>query len=206
MTTSELEPRVERLAGLTIVLAAAAAVVVECLTVVFSRQVDPVTDPVSDYALHNGGEPLFVLAVSLMIGGGLAARTAMTRAGLPSDRALSVLFGLWYAGLGLVAVFPGNKSVDDTTVAGEIHRFGGALFLTCLPVACLWLAKLLRPQWTVLASRVQWFGVAGGVASAAFGLAQVDQTLPLGLTERFALGAQLALLVVLAWTVRRTQR
>ncbi|MFD1051428.1 DUF998 domain-containing protein, partial [Kibdelosporangium lantanae] len=162
MTTSELQPRVERLAGLTVALAVAAAVVVECLTVAFGPQVDPITDPVSDYALHSGGEPLFVLAVLLMIGGGLAARTAMARAGLPSDRPLSVLFGLWYVGLALVAVFPGNKSVDDTTVAGEIHRFGGALFLTCLPVACWWLARLLRPQWTKLATRVRWFGVVGG--------------------------------------------
>jgi hypothetical protein len=82
------------------------------------------------------------------------------------------------------------------------------MFLTCLPVACWQLARSLRshPQWTHTAVRIRWSAIASGVTSAAFGVSQFAQWLPLGLLERFALGAQLALLVVLASTVRRALR
>jgi hypothetical protein len=208
VTTSQAHPRVEKLAGLTVATATAAAVIVGCLTVMQGRQVDPITDPVSDYALHGGGEPLFVLAVLLMITGGLAVRAAMNHTGMPHPRSLTILFGLWYAGLAVCAVFPGNRSATETTVAGDIHRFGGALFLACLPVVGWQLARSLRvsPLWTHAAARIRWFALAGGATAVAFGVSQFAQWLPLGLIERFALGAQLALLVVLASTVRRAVR
>jgi hypothetical protein len=184
-------------------------VVVGCLTVMLGGQVNPLTDPVSDYALHgDGGQPLFILAILLMIAGGLAVRGAMTHAGMPRGQALNILFGLWYAGLALCAVFPGNRSATETTLSGNIHRFGGALFLTALPVACWWLVRSLRqhPQWTHTAARISWYALALTATAAAFGVSQFAQWLPLGLLERFALGAQLALLIVLASTVRRALR
>jgi hypothetical protein len=188
--------KVHRLAGLTFALATSAVMVVGLLTVSLAQWVSPIHDPVSDYALY-GGEPLFALAVGLMIAGGLAVRAAMTYAGLPGGR---VLFGLWYTGLAIVAVFPGNRSATNTTVSGDIHRFGGALFLTCLPLACWSLARRLRDR------HVRWFTAVSAVTAAAFGVSQFLQWLPLGLLERFALGAQLALLVVLASAVRRVAR
>jgi hypothetical protein len=208
VTATPVRPRAETLAWLTIVLSVASLVVVGWLSVKLGQQVDPITDPVSDYALHAAGEPGFVLAVLLMIAGGLTVRAAMRHAGMPRERSLNVLFGLWCAGLALCAVFQGNRSATETTVPGDIHRFGGALFLTCLPLACWKLAKTLRrhPQWTSVAARIRWFALAGGVTAAAFGISQFAQWLPLGLLERFALGTELALLVVLALTVRRAVR
>jgi hypothetical protein len=110
--------------------------------------------------------------------------------------------------LSLCAVFPGNRTVTESTVSGEIHRFGGALFLVCLPVACSRLARSLRddPQWTVAGMRIRWFAVAGWGTAGAFGVSQFAHWLPQGLLERFALGAELALLVVLALAVRRAER
>jgi hypothetical protein len=180
--------------------------VVGYLDVALLHQVDPLTDPVSDYVFHNGA--LFVLAVLQLLLGGLAAAAGMHSVGMPRDRAVSILFGLWVAGLAIVAVFPGNRTVTESTVSGEIHRFGGAVFLTCLPLACWRLARtlLLDPLWIVAARRIRWFAAASLLTAAAFGVAQFVTWLPQGLLERFALGAEIALVVVLALIVRRAAR
>lgn len=198
----------ETLVRLTFAATIAVVVVVGSLTVRFGAQVDPITDPVSDYALHGSGELWFALAVLLMIASGLAVGAAMKHADVPRGTGPTVCFGLWCAGLALCAVFPGNRSVTDTTLSGEIHRFGGALFLTSLPVACWQLARSLRksPQWIRLAARIRWLGIVSSGTAAAFGVSQFVLWLPQGLLERFALAAELVLLVVLAVTVRLTVR
>jgi hypothetical protein len=197
-----------RCARLVIVLVCGAALVIGYLTVVLWHRVDPVTNPVSDYVFYGPGEPLFVLAVLLLILGGLALTAGMAGVGMPRSRGVRVLFGLWCAGLLLCAVFPGNRIASDPTVSGEIHRFGGAVFFTCLPLAGWRLARsLLRhPQWTFSAGRIRRFAAAAVATTAAFGISQLAPWLPQGLLERFALGAEIALLIVLALTVRRTAR
>jgi hypothetical protein len=184
-------------------MAAGALLVVTYLDIAWIQQVDPILDPVSDYFFHNG--VLFVLAVLQLMAGGLAVTVGMNRAGMPRVRAATVLFRLWLAGLAVVAVFPGNPSVDVSTVSGEIHRFGGAVFLTCLPAACWLLARALHrdPLWTVAARRIRWFTGVSLVTAASFGVAQFVHWLPQGLLERFALGAEVALVVVLALIIRR---
>jgi hypothetical protein len=208
VSTSIRIPRAETFSRLAIASAAGASLVVGYLTATLGRQVDPITDPVSDYELHGAGGPLFVVAALLLLGGGLAVLAAIGHAGLPHGRAVRVLFGLWGAGVTIVAVFPCNRSALDPTVSGEIHRFGGAVLFTCLPIACWLLARSLRgnPQWSNAAARIRWFAVAGLVTAVAFGVSQFVSWLPLGLLERFALGAELGLVVVLALTVQRAVR
>lgn len=137
MTTTLRLPRAETFSRLAIASVAAAFAVVGYLTAALGGQVDPIRDPVSDYEFHGAGAPLFVAAVLLLISGGLAVIAAMGHASLPRGRAVRVLFGLWCAGLSLVAVFPADRSASDPTVPGEIHWFGGAVYFTCLPAGGL---------------------------------------------------------------------
>jgi hypothetical protein len=208
VTTTLRIPRAATYSQLAIASAAGASLVVGYLTATLGQQVDPITDPVSDYEFHGAGGPLFVAAALLLLGGGLAVLVAIGHARLPHGRAVRVLFGLWGTGLALVAMFPGNRSVLEPTISGEIHRFGSVAVLTCLPIACWLLAGSLRgsPQWRKAAARIRWFAVVGLVTAAAFGVSQFAQWLPLGLLERFALGTELALVVVLALTVQRAVR
>lgn len=198
----------DRYAQLVIVLMCCAAVVIGFLTVTLRRRVDPVSDPVSDYVFYGPGEPLFVIAVLLMICGGVALTAGMAGVGMPSGRSARVLLGLWAAGLLVCAVFPANRIASDPTVSGELHRFGGALLFTCLPLAGRHLARSLHnhPQWTFAAARIRRFAAAAVVTAAAFGVAQLEPWLPQGLLERFALGTEFAMLIVLALIVRRAAR
>lgn len=194
------------LSRIAVTTAAGAMLLVAYLNIALVQQVSPIFDPVSDYVHYNG--VAFVLSVLLLMSGGFAVATGLTRAGVPHSGLVKVLFGLWFVGLALVAVFPGNPSVDVSTVAGEIHRFVGAVFLTSLPVACWLLARSLRdhPVWMVTASRLRGVAVVGVLTATSFGVAQFVTWLPQGLLERFALAAEVALVVVLALTIRRAAR
>lgn len=195
-------------ARLALALLGGALLVTSYLTAALGGHVDPLTDPVSDYAFHGPGGPLFVVAILLLMLAGLVIRAGMNGAQMPRDRTVSVLFGLWYAGLLLCAVFPGDQLVTDQTLSGHIHRLGGAVLFTCLPVACWILARSLQPEprWARVAAWVRRFAATVLVSAAMFGVAQLVPWLPKGLLERIALGAELALLVVLALAVRRSAR
>jgi hypothetical protein len=200
-----LRTRAGMLARLAILLICASQLVLSYLTVVLWQQVDPVQNPVSDYVFHGPGGPLFVVAILLVLLGGLALVAGMHSVGMPRARAAHVLFGLWGGGLLLVAGFHGNRSATDPTLPGEIHRIGGAVFLTCLPLACWTLARRLAadPRWAAKTARIRGLTMAGFATAVAFGLAQVVPSLPEGLLERLALGAELLLLLSLAFEVRR---
>jgi hypothetical protein len=196
------------LAWLAVALVCSAQLIICYLTVSLRQQVDPIKNPVSDYAFYSRGRPWFVAAILLVLLGARAITAAMSHAGLPRKSATNLLFGLWAAGLLLIAVFQGNRAAADPTLHGEIHRLGGAVFLTCLPLACWTWAKTLAtdPRWTSTATRIRRLSVAGAVTAAAFGLAQVIPALPQGLLERLALGVELVLLIALALVVRRAAR
>jgi hypothetical protein len=195
-------------ARLALALLGGALLVISYLTAVLSGQVDPLTDPVSDYVFHGAGGPLFIAAIVLLLLAGLLVRAGMHGARMPSDRVASVLFGLWYAGLLISAVFPGDRLESDQTLTGHLHRFGGAMLFTCLPVACWILARSLRtdPRWVAIAAWIRRFAATVLLSAALFGVAQLVPWLPKGLLERVALCAEMALLVVLALAVRRTTR
>ncbi|WP_091505455.1 DUF998 domain-containing protein [Amycolatopsis sacchari] len=193
-------------AEFAVIAAVGAVLVVGYLDFALVRLVDPITDPVSDYVFHNG--LLFVLAVALLMAGGIATLAGASRAGAGPPRSAVVLFRLWLAGLALVAVFPANPTVDVSTTSGSIHRLGGAVFLTCLPFASWLLSRNLAadPLWTITAERLRWCALVTFVTGGLFGLAQFLPWLPLGLLERIALAAQVVLVVVLALEIRRVAR
>ncbi|MCO1576786.1 DUF998 domain-containing protein [Crossiella sp. SN42] len=183
------------------VLLGVAGLLIGYLGFAYTVQVDPLWDPVSDYLFH--AAPLFLAAVlCILIGGGLIVSR------LPQDRPASVLFGLWAGGLLSVAAFPGNVSSTVSTVSGELHRFGGAVFMSCLPVAALRIAHVLSTTGRrVLAlRRVRWAAVASLLTAASFGLAQLFPVLPQGLLQRVALVAHVLLLLALAPLMRSASR
>jgi hypothetical protein len=140
-------------ATLTLVLALIAQTIMAGLTVGFAGPVDPLRDPVSDYAWHRGGRFLFTLAVLLLLAAAVTLAVAARLAALPLPPRVIVLFGLWAAGLVVVAVFPSNVSAADPTTSGSIHRAGGAVLFASLPSAAWALSIRLR-------SEARWLGVA----------------------------------------------
>lgn len=178
------------------------------LTVALRRQVDPISGLVSDYVYHPPGAPLFVLVALLMLLGGLLLTAAMNNLGILGGQAVRVLFGLWFAGLLIVAVFPADRTRTDVTVYGELHRLGAAVVLSCLPLACWKLARALRGnrRWAAFTGRIRLFSALSLFAAVAFGLSQLHPTLPQGLLERVALGADVALLAVLALSIAAVER
>jgi hypothetical protein len=196
------------LARTAIVLIGAALLIIGYLTVALRGLVDPMTGLVSDYFYHGLAGPLFVTAVLLMVLGGLALAAALRRLGVPIQQSVRVLFRLWLGGLLVVAVFPGNRTSIDLSLHGEIHWFGGAVFLSCLPPACWKLAHSMRsnPRWMAFAGHIHRLSAVGVLTAGAFGVSKLAPGLPQGLLERFALGAEVVLLVVLALVIARVER
>ncbi|HEY2060788.1 DUF998 domain-containing protein [Amycolatopsis sp. NBC_01480] len=178
------------------------------LAVGLAQRVDPWRDPVSDYALQRWGRAPFLIAVALVLAGGIALAVAARLAGLPRSRGVIVLFGLWGAGLLVVVLFRENPSTTVVTLHGEIHRFGGAVLFGCFPFAGRSLARSLSadPRWSAHAGRLRWCAALALYTAASFGLAQFVPALPEGLLERLALTAELGMLVTTALAVRTATR
>ncbi|WP_245787153.1 DUF998 domain-containing protein [Amycolatopsis saalfeldensis] len=209
MTTTSLRaPRPAPLLWTAIGMWALAQLLIGGLAVGLAQRVDPWRDPVSDYALQRWGRAPFLLAVALLLAGGIVLAVAAQLAGLPRSRGVIVLFGLWVAGLLVVVLFRENPSATVVTLHGEIHRFGGAVLFSCLPFAGRALARALGtdPRWSAHAGRLRWYAALALYTAAAFGLAQFVSALPEGLLERLALTAELGMLVTTALVVRAAAR
>ena len=125
-------------------MAAVAQAIIAGLTFGFAAKVSPWLDPVSDYAWHRGGRLLFSVAVVLLLAAAATLAAAAHLAALPRSPLASAFFSLWAAGLAVVLFFRSNSSAADTTVSGEIHRAGGAVLFTSLPLAAWALSNRLR--------------------------------------------------------------
>lgn len=200
-------------AGESAVLAALSVAVVPMgvLHLVGSTAVDPVGGPISDYVVVPGGYGLLgvsalALAVVgvLLLGGVRAAR-------LPRSRPVVALLGVWSAALVVVAVFPTNDPGTPMTVSAWIHRWGGAVMFTALPVVVGLVAARARAaaHWAPAASALTGWTVVGGAGTAVFLLSQVPvgfgfgPALPgIGLLQRLVFALVLVLVIVLARAVQ----
>ncbi len=189
-------------------MAAAAQAVVAGLSLGYVGSVDPLRDPVSDYAWHRGGRLLFAAAVVLLLAAAGALAVAAHLAALPRTPLAITLFVLWGAGLVVVLLFRSNVSAVDPTMSGQIHRVGGAVLFTSLPLAAWTLSTRLRAErrWLAAASTLRRGAIAGVVTAAAFGTSQVVHWLPIGLLERIALLAEFVIIAGVAITLRRVVR
>ena len=193
---------------MTLVLAAAAQAIVAGLSLGYAGNVNPLRDPVSDYAWHRGGRFLFATAVLLLLVAAGVLAVAAHLAAFPRTPLAITLFALWAGGLVVVLLFRSNVSAVDPTVSGQIHRVGGAVLFTSLPLAAWTLSTRLRaePRWLAAASTLRRGAIAGVVTAAAFGTSQVVGWLPIGLLERLALSAEFVIIATVASALRRAVR
>ncbi len=203
-----MTPRTALAPTLTLVTAVLAQAIIAGLTFGFAGEVSPWRDPVSDYAWHRGGRPLFTVALLLLLASAAALAIAAQLAALPRSPLVSTLFLLWAAGITVVLVFRSNVSAAEPTVSGGIHRAGGAVLFASLPLAAWTLSTRLRAEsrWVMAAPALRRGAIAGVVTAAAFGAAQVITWLPAGLLERAALLAEFLIVTTIAVALRHAAR
>ncbi|MEU7001599.1 DUF998 domain-containing protein [Nonomuraea sp. NPDC046570] len=186
-------------------LIAFAAIAFSVVAVVIGQIVpDPYLDPmnvtISEYAVADrGGVTEVAMAVlglgSLVLMAGLRAAGAPVR-GLPEW-----LMGVWSAALLVAAVIPTTPLGEDMTLTAQIHRYVSVAAFLALPAA----GALLVPRfaaderWKAIARPVEWLALAGGFGLLAITYVALpgDRVL-IGLVERVLLGAEVALLGMLA--------
>jgi hypothetical membrane protein len=158
--------------ALTRVAAATAVFYLVVLAVlhVLPTEVDPATDPVSDYAVGDYGT--FSVLATLAVGlGALALTAVLHQTGRRSTVGLVLLavFGLAKV---LQAFFP--IDVGDETASGSIHNVLGTLAFFALPVAAVLLSRSRGRVELVLAVLliVAMLGVFVSAAVGGYGIAQ----------------------------------
>ncbi len=174
---------------------AVAATAVVTLHLTGAGRVDPMAQTVSDYVgLPEGPALLGLAAAGLIIAGAVAA----VRMAGPARRVLTA----WTAAVLLVALFPTNLPDQPPDLAAFVHRWAGALVFTLPPIAGVLASRTADP---VLRRRLLIGSVVSATAACAFLAAHAPHVLAgaavfgwLGLIERVAYVALLALMVLLA--------
>ncbi|MGI5268360.1 DUF998 domain-containing protein [Nonomuraea sp. CA-218870] len=166
---------------------------------------DPLNATVSEYAVASrGGVTEFAMAAvalgSLALLAGLRSVRAPVR-GMPEG-----LLMVWSGALLVAAAVPTTPFGDDPTVAAQIHRYVSIAAFVSLPAAgALLVPRLARDRvWRPVARTVEWVALAGGIGLLAITyVALPGERVMIGLVERALLGAEVALLAVLAiWLLR----
>lgn len=177
------------------------------LHLVGSSTVDAVGAPISDYVAVPGGYSLIgVSAVALAVAG-LVLAAGLGAARLPAARVVGGLLTAWSAALMVVAVFPTNVPGTPVTVTAWVHRLGGAVVFSLLPVIVALVARSARGagHWAVSAPVLRRWAAISGVLTLVFLAGQVPvgfglgPALPgIGLVQRLMFAMVMTLLVVLA--------
>ncbi|MDR8407748.1 DUF998 domain-containing protein [Nonomuraea sp. 3-1Str] len=166
---------------------------------------DPLNVTISEYAVSDrGGVTEVAMAVlglgSLALLGGLRAVGAPVR-GTP-ERLLLV----WSVALVVAAVVPTTPIGQDLTLTAQIHRYVSVAAFVSLPAAAALMVPRLAADaaWKPVARVVEWLALAGGLGLLAITyVALPGGRVMIGLVERLLLGAEVALLLVLAgWLAR----
>ncbi|MEV0351736.1 DUF998 domain-containing protein [Nonomuraea sp. NPDC050680] len=166
---------------------------------------DPLNVTVSEYAVSDRGgvteAAMMVLGLgSLILLKALKAANAPVR-GLPER-----LLWVWSGALIVAALIPTSPIGADLTLTAEIHRYVSVAAFVSLPAAAALLVPRLAADeaWKPVARTVEWVALAGGLGVLAITyVALPGERVMIGLVERLLLGAEVALLAVLAaWLVR----
>ncbi|MBG0812852.1 DUF998 domain-containing protein [Planomonospora sp. ID82291] len=97
--------------------------------------VDPMSDLVSDYALHDATAWALVAGTLALASACLWTAYGLARTDPARSAAARVLLVAGALGLLLTAVFPTDAAPGVTSIAGEIHRWSAAVVFTALPCA-----------------------------------------------------------------------
>ncbi|MGN9788040.1 DUF998 domain-containing protein [Nonomuraea sp. ZG12] len=158
---------------------------------------------VSEYAVADRGG-VTELAMAVMALGSVALLAGLRGAGAPVRGMPAGLFMVWSGALAVAAVVPATPLGMESAV--QVHRWALVAAFVSLPAAAALLVPRLAADegWKPVARVVEWLALAGGLGV----LAMTYVALPgggvlIGLVEWALLGAEVALLTVLAgWLVR----
>ncbi|MEU4578641.1 DUF998 domain-containing protein [Nonomuraea sp. NPDC023979] len=166
---------------------------------------DPLNVTVSEYAVADRGGVTEV-AMAVMALGSLALLAGLRAAGAPVRGMPERLMLVWSGALFVAAVIPTTPLGADLDVAAQVHRYVSVAAFVALPAAGALLVPRLAadPVWKPVARTVEWLALAGGLGLLAITyVALPGERVMIGLVERVLLGAEVALLAVLAaWLVR----
>ncbi|MEV4102556.1 DUF998 domain-containing protein [Nonomuraea sp. NPDC049649] len=180
-------------------LVALAAIVSGVAGMVFGQfgpdaRLDPLHTTAGEFAVAGRGG-VTALATAVIALGSLALLAGLRAAGAPVRGTPERLLLVWSGAL-LTAPFG----------AGPVSRYVTVAAFACLPAAgALLVPRLSGDQvWRPVARTVEWLALAGGLGVLALTyVALPGEGVMLGLVERLLLGADVALLAVLAvWLVR----
>ncbi|GAA3552919.1 hypothetical protein GCM10022222_40710 [Amycolatopsis ultiminotia] len=202
-------------------LAAVAAIAWSLFTIIVLHLVsshDPLYDTLSSYTITDHGEGMLGASVLSLSVGSVAVLGALAAAGVPMTRTTKLLLTLWALGLATAAMFPASYPESPNPVSGEIHLYSCLIAFMSLPGAAITFLDSLRGT-AERAFVVRWLRY-GLTSVALFGLsflfARLDEAgiapfhlfaeaLPVGVTQRLTLVADVALLFVLIRVAVRTE-
>lgn len=179
---------------------------------------DPVYDTLSSYTVTDRGEGMLGASVLSLAIGSLAVLGALQVAGVPLSRTTRLLLALWALGMAAAAIFPASYPEAPDPVSGEIHLYACLVAFCSLPGAAISLLEPLKghPERVALVRAIR-------VAAAAFALfalsfvfvrlseagvepfGVVSNVVPIGVTQRLLLLADVALLLTLLWLAIRLE-
>ncbi|HEV2780056.1 MAG TPA: DUF998 domain-containing protein [Actinophytocola sp.] len=165
------------------------------LHIVSSR--NPALDTLSSYAFTDRGTGLLAASILALAVGSLFVLAALRAAGVPITRTTGILFGTWSGGLTLAAVFPASYAEFPDPVSGEIHQYACLVAFLSLPAIGFALLDSLRetPALAHLRRTLTGWTLLSAGTLALFGVSYLlAGPLPVGVTQRLALLADLALL------------
>lgn len=209
LTTSDGLARATARAGTLAVVAAA--------VILGSLEVDAASDgmnlsrqTISHHALDVHGWA-FDLAVLLLAGGSLAIAGSLIASGVVRlTSATTVMFGLFSAGLALVAVFTKHDWSVGPSVSGYVHWAGTVLAFLSLPCAMILIGRRWRHDprlrgralWCLLLGVMSllWFlPIVVAIGVHASGGMPWWHLIPLGLIERFLAGTEFVAVLAVGW-------
>jgi hypothetical protein len=160
---------------------------------------------VSEYAVSDRGGVTELAMVVLGLGS-LILLKALKAAHAPVRGLPERLLWVWSGALIVAAVIPTTPIGHDLTLTAQIHRYVSVAAFVSLPAAAALLVPRLAADeaWKPVARTVEWLALAGGLGVLAITyVALPGERVMIGLVERMLLGAEVALLAVLAaWLVR----
>jgi len=179
---------------------------------------DPIHDTLSSYTITDRGQGMLGASVLSVAVGSVAVFGALVVGGVAMTFSTKVLLILWSLGLATAAVFPASYPQSPDPISGEIHLYSCLIAFASLPGAAITMLEPLRGT----AERVflvRWLRFGLG-AVVLFGLSflfvRLDEAgvqpfhtftevLPVGITQRLTLVANIALLFVFLRIAVRTE-
>lgn len=158
---------------------------------------NPMWDTLSSYVLIDGGAGLLGASMIGLAVGSVALLMALTAAGHRPSRTTRVLFCAWSAGLVAAALFPASYPERFDPASGQIHEYGCTVAFLSLAALGSTLPEPLRTHPAII--RLTLLALGGLLL---FGVSYlVPGVLPVGLSQRLALAADVGLLLTIARAV-----